>query len=192
MPDNALEPALQALYSGQVIGLPTDTVYGIGADPMQRAAVARLFEVKERPEIMPIPILAASIEDLRPIAVINADVAALADSHWPGALTLILRRVPGTPDWVGDPKRDTVGIRIPDHPLALELLAAFGPLAVTSANRSGADAAVDAASARADLGDSISVYLAGAATGGAASTVVDLSGDRPRVLREGPVGWALS
>jgi tRNA threonylcarbamoyl adenosine modification protein (Sua5/YciO/YrdC/YwlC family) len=182
-------PALAALRRGEVIGLPTDTVYGIAADPMQRSAVERLFVAKDRPEIKPIPILAASIEDVRRVAVIDDDVSAIAGRHWPGGLTLILPRAPAVPDWVGDPGRNTVGVRIPDHPVALEVLTAAGPLAVTSANRSSEKPAIDAAGAAESLGDSIAVYLPGVAGGGESSTIVDLSGHEPRILRHGPVEW---
>lgn len=189
MPNTPLADALAALRRGHIIGLPTDTVYGIAADPMQRSAVERLFIAKDRPQIKPIPILAASIEDVRRIAVIDDDVSAVAARHWPGDLTLILFRAPALPDWVGDLRRNTVGVRIPDHPVALEILAAAGPLAVTSANRTSEKPAIDSAGAIESLGDSIAVYLPGAAGGGKASTIVDLSGDEPRILRQGSVEW---
>jgi len=185
----AIKPAIEAIRNGEIIGLPTDTVYGIGADPMQRSAVERLFAAKQRPGINPIPILAATIEGVRRVAVIADDVATLAVRHWPGGVTLILPRNPCVPEWVGDPRRNTVGVRIPDHPTALAVLAVAGPLAVTSANRSAAEPAFDAAGARQALGDSVAVYLPGAAKGRAASTIVDVSGEEPRILREGPVDW---
>ncbi len=192
MPSVSLEPALEALRSGEIIGVPTDTVYGIAADPMQRSAVERLFTAKRRPGIKPIPILVASIEDARRIAVIDEGAAATATRHWPGGLTLILPRVVDLPDWVGDSQRNTVGVRIPNHAIALQLLAVSGPLAVTSANRSGADPAIDRSEAEEALGDSVAAYLPGRGSGGAASTVVDLSGAKPRTLRKGPVDWAPS
>ncbi|MEE8498261.1 MAG: L-threonylcarbamoyladenylate synthase [Acidimicrobiia bacterium] len=182
-------PALHALRRGDIIGLPTDTVYGIAADPMQRSAVERLFVAKGRPEIKPIPILAASLEAVRRVAVMEEAVSAMAGRYWPGALTLILPRAPGMPDWVGDPVLNTVGVRIPDHPVAREILTEAGPLAVTSANRSSVKPALDSAGAIEALGDSIAVYLPGVASGGEASTVVDLSGEEPRILRQGPVEW---
>ncbi len=189
MPRTSLADALHALRRGDIIGLPTDTVYGIAADPMQRSAVGRLFLAKGRPEIKPIPILAASIEDVRRVAVMDDDISAIAGRHWPGGLTLILPRAPGMPDWVGDSGRNTVGVRIPDHPVAQEILTESGPLAVTSANRSSAEPALDSAGAMESLGDSIAVYIPGVASGGEASTVVDLSGEEPKILRQGPVEW---
>ncbi len=189
MPNTSLADALAALHRGDIIGLPTDTVYGIAADPMQRSAVERLFTAKGRPAIKPIPILAASIGDVRRFAVMDDDVAAIAGRHWPGGLTLILLRTPATPGWIGDPGRNTVGVRIPDHPVAREMLTAAGPLAVTSANRSAEEPALDAAGAIETLGDSIAVYIPGVASGGEASTIVDLSGSEPRILRQGSVEW---
>ncbi len=192
MPSSPLEFALDTLRDGHLVGVPTDTVYGIAADPMQHSAVQRLFAAKERPDIKPIPILAASVADVRRIVLMDDCVVALADRHWPGGLTLVLARIPDLPDWIGDPKRGTVGVRIPDHPTARQLLMAAGPLAVTSANRSGNEPASNAAGAQAALGDSVAFYLSGCGTGNSASTVVDLSGDQPKVLREGPVHWSPS
>ena len=116
-----------------MIGIPTDTVYGIGVDPMQEDALQRLYQIKGRPEDKPIPILAASLADARGFGMIDDAVG----KYWPGPLTVVVRRMPATPRWIGDLARDTVAVRVPDHPVALALLARSGPLAVTSANRSG-------------------------------------------------------
>lgn len=180
-----LARALDALHRGLVVGFPTDTVYGIGIDPEQESALHRLHRAKGRPDDKPVPILAATMADARGLGMIPDSVAP----HWPGALTVVVRAMPAVPAWIGDRARRTVAIRIPDHPLALELLARTGPLAVTSANRSGQTPAPDDVTARAALGDAVAVYLPGAGSGGAASTVVDLTGPRPVVLRPGPVAW---
>ncbi len=180
-----MAPALTALAHGLLIGLPTDTVYGIAADPGQEAAVRLLYAVKGREENKPIPILAASLVDARRFGLVPDEAAA----HWPGALTVVVPRTPQAPHWVGDPVRDTVAIRVPAHPLALELLTRSGPLAVTSANKSGEPAARDDTAARAALGDAVALYLPGEAPGGRESTVVDLTGFRAVVLRAGPVAW---
>jgi tRNA threonylcarbamoyl adenosine modification protein (Sua5/YciO/YrdC/YwlC family) len=103
---------------------------------------------------------------------------------------VVVLRTPAVPHWAGDHDRGTVALRVPSHPVALELLRRSGPLAVTSANRSGEPPAIDAASARAILGDAVAVYLEGSSSGGASSTVVDLTGDTPVVLRPGPVEWS--
>ena len=121
--------------------------------------------------------------------MLDAGALTAAAVHWPGALTLVVPRADGLPDWIGHPDSGSVGIRVPDHPITLALLAAAGPLAVTSANRSGYPPAADDHSARAALGDAVAVYLEGGGAGGAASTVVDLTGSEPRVLRRGPVAW---
>ena len=180
-----IDDAIVALARGLIIGMPTDTVYGIAVDPEQRDAMERLYTAKGRSEEKPIPILAADLSDARGVGMIPPGV----ERHWPGALTVVVRRMPATPAWIGDPKQNTVAIRVPNHPVALEILTRTGPLAVTSANRSGESPALDDAAARTALGDAVAVYLQGAAGGGAASTVVDLTGPQPTVLRAGPVAW---
>jgi tRNA threonylcarbamoyl adenosine modification protein (Sua5/YciO/YrdC/YwlC family) len=184
-----LESALGALARGEIIGLPTDTVYGIGADPFQQPAVQRLFEIKGRPEVKPIPILAADLEGVARIGQIDPAVAEAARRFWPGGLTIIARRAADLPDWIGDAALGTVGLRVPAHDAALAVLARSGPLAVTSANRSGDDPAVDDTGARAVFGADVAVYVSGRGAGDAPSTVVDLTRPEPRVLRRGPVDW---
>jgi tRNA threonylcarbamoyl adenosine modification protein (Sua5/YciO/YrdC/YwlC family) len=183
----SLEAAVEAVRSGAVIGLPTDTVYGIGADPLNQQAVTRLFELKGRPEYKPIGLLVASVAQASEIGEIEGDAVELARRHWPGALTLVVVPKVILADWVGDQQQETVGLRVPDHPLAIELLSQVGPLAVTSANRSGEPEAMSDVEARALFGDRIPIYLEGTSPGGEASTVVDASGARLAVLRQGPV-----
>jgi tRNA threonylcarbamoyl adenosine modification protein (Sua5/YciO/YrdC/YwlC family) len=185
----AIDDAVAAVRQGRIVGLPTDTVYGIGADPFSEEAVKALFAAKDRPAVMPIPILAADPAQAATIGVFEEAAATAAAVHWPGALTLVVPRAPGLPEWIGHPDSGSVGIRVPDHPVALALLAATGPLAVTSANRSGFPPAGDDRAARAALGLLVAVYLRGSGAGGRASTVVDLSGPEPRTLRRGPVDW---
>jgi L-threonylcarbamoyladenylate synthase len=185
-----IELALAALDRGEIVGVPTDTVYGIAADPSRRDAVESLFSVKGRSETKPIAILCADIEQARSVALIDDRVGRTARSHWPGGLTLVVRRVPGSPVWLGDPVTDTVAVRVPDHPVALDLLRRYGPLAVTSANRSGDDPATDAIEARRLLGGAVAVYLEGRGSGGPPSTVVDVTVDPPRVIRPGAVEWS--
>jgi tRNA threonylcarbamoyl adenosine modification protein (Sua5/YciO/YrdC/YwlC family) len=185
-----LAGALESLRGGLVVGLPTDTVYGIGADPMRRDSVERLFLAKQRPEIKPIPILAGSIADVRRIAVLDPAIVEEVERHWPGALTLILPKADGLPEWIGNPQRNTVGVRVPDHPVTSALLAAAGPLAVTSANLSGQPPTSHDAGARSVFGDAVATYLPGVAGGGLPSTVVDLTGERPVVMRAGSIVWS--
>jgi L-threonylcarbamoyladenylate synthase len=184
-----LQPALAALTSGLLVGVPTETVYGIAADPFSAAAVDGLFALKGRPEDRPIPLLAAGVSAATAVARFDERACEAAERHWPGAITLVLPRAAGVPSWLGDPERHSIGVRVPDHSVALALLEAAGPLAVTSANRSGGKPAVDDAEARAAFGDAVSVYLAGSGLGGVPSTIVDLTGPVPRVLRRGPVVW---
>ncbi|HLA67748.1 MAG TPA: L-threonylcarbamoyladenylate synthase [Acidimicrobiia bacterium] len=181
-----LAPALTALHFGRIIGLPTDTVYGIGVDPENHHAVDSLFAVKGRGDDKPIPILAASFADARGFGLIDDAV----EQYWPGALTVVVHRTPAVPHWLGDHERNTIALRVPDNSVALALLAQSGPLAVTSANRSDEPPAVDDVAARAILGEAVAVYLVGSSPAGASSTVVDLTGPAPVVLRQGPVEWS--
>lgn len=182
-----IEAAVEAVRAGQVVGLPTDTVYGVGVDPLNEDAVARLFELKGRPELKPVGLLAASAEQASLIGEIGDAAAELAAEYWPGALTLVVRPKVILADWVGDSQRRTVGIRVPDHPVARELLSATGPLSVTSANRSGEREALSDEEARAIFGDEVAVYLGGRSPGGQASTVVDVTEGHMVILREGPI-----
>ena len=187
-----VDAAVAALAAGSLVGLPTDTVYGVAADLRSERAVNGLFALKARGDDKPIAVLGASVRQLSDVALVDDRVGALATEAWPGALTLVVRRRSGLPEWVGNAATDTVGIRIPDHPVALELLGRTGPLAVTSANRSGDRPVTDDRAARSLFGDDVAVYLPGGSGGATASTVVDVTGDRDRVLREGPVPWTVS
>ncbi len=178
--------AADAVRAGRVVGLPTDTVYGIGVDPLQEEAVATLFEIKGRPSGRPIGVLVSSFERAAELGLIEGAAVGLARAHWPGALTLVVRPRVVLPDWVGDNQTQTVGIRVPDHPIALELLEEAGPMSVTSANLTGQPDARTDAEARAVFGDRVH-YLTGTSPGGAPSTVVDATGVSLVVLRQGPV-----
>jgi len=182
-----IEAAVEAIRDGQVVGLPTDTVYGIGVNPFDLDAIARLFELKGRPEHKPVGVLAATFEQARELGDIAGEAKALAEKHWPGALTLIVTPSVVMADWVGDQQRRTIGIRVPDHAVARALLEQSGPLAVTSANQSGGKEAMDDSEARDIFGRRVAVYVAGTAPGGAASTVVDATGTDLTVLRKGPI-----
>lgn len=182
-----MEEALSAILDGEIVGLPTDTVYGVGVDPFNIDAVERLFELKGRPSHKPIGVLVATVDQAAEIGEIPEPAAALAERHWPGALTLIVTPKVILSDWVGDRQRRTVGIRVPDHPVARELLKLSGPLAVTSANVSGGEETLSDREARDVFGDRVAVYLEGEAPGGEASTVVDATTPELTVLRQGPV-----
>ena len=182
-----IEAAAGAISRGEVVGLPTDTVYGIGVDPLNPDAVAKLFELKGRPPDKPVGVLASSFEQASSIALLEGDAARLAAGHWPGPLTVVVTPKIIMAEWVGDRQLRTLGVRVPDHPVALELLSATGPLAVTSANHAGGPETMSDEEARALFGDSVSVYLPGISPGGQASTVVDCTGPSLVVLRKGPV-----
>jgi tRNA threonylcarbamoyl adenosine modification protein (Sua5/YciO/YrdC/YwlC family) len=179
--------AVDAIRSGQIVGIPTDTVYGLGADPLQEEAVSRLFDIKGRPPHRPVGLLVASIEQAKMIGELGEAGESLARNHWPGALTLVVTPLVVLTNWVGDAILRTVGLRVPDHPAALELLAETGPLAVTSANRSGGPETRSDTAARELFGEEVAVYIEGASPGGEASTVIDVTGGRAVVLREGPI-----
>lgn len=182
-----LEEAVAAVRDREVIGLPTDTVYGIGADPLSEEAVARLYELKGRPDNKPVGLLVASVDQAMSIGMLDGLAAELAAAHWPGALTLVVTPKVILADWVGDSQRRTVGLRVPDHPVTLELLTSTGPLAVTSANVSGGAESMTDDEARAVFGDRVKVYVEGRSPGGQASTVVDVTGRDLVVLRRGPI-----
>lgn len=181
-----LDQAIEALDDRLCIVMPTDTVYGIAARPEHPEAIAVVFALKGRPEDKPLPILGASIVDLTSVASFDDRATHLASRWWPGPLTLVLPRARGFDHDLGGGPDLPVAVRIPAHPLARELLERSGPLAVTSANRSGAEPASDVDSAIEIFGDEVPVYIDGGISHGRASTVFDLSGE-PRVLRAGAI-----
>jgi len=183
-----LAAAVTAVLAGELVVLPTDTVYGVGADAFSPAAVRRLLAAKGRGREMPPPVLVgtvkaaeALVEDLGP------DGQRLIEEFWPGGLTLVCRAA-RTLSWDLGETRGTVAVRMPEDPVAIDLLRETGPMAVSSANLTGSPAATTASEAREQLGESISVYLdGGTAAGGVASTIVDLTGAEPRLLRRGAI-----
>jgi tRNA threonylcarbamoyl adenosine modification protein (Sua5/YciO/YrdC/YwlC family) len=185
---DAVKTAAHSVSTGELVVLPTDTVYGLGADAFTPEAVARLLEVKGRQRDMPVPVLVGSWSTIDGL-VTNVDTQArnLIEAFWPGGLTLVVRHAP-TLRWDLGDAEGTVAIRMPLHPVAIELLEATGPMAVSSANRHAQPPAQTAAQAREQLGDDVAVYLEdGPAAGGVASTIVDLTGDTPRILRLGAI-----
>ena len=179
--------AVAAARRGELIVFPTDTVYGIGADPSDAAATARLFAAKHRPQNLTLPILVASIGDARDVGVLDDRAERLAAALWPGALTLVVPRTRRSATWDLGGDAASVGLRIPDHRLARAVLEA-GPLATTSANRSGAPPATTCAELHAAFGDDVALYLCDETPlEGRASTVVSLLGPEPEILRAGDV-----
>jgi len=182
--------AVEILRRGGLVAFPTETVYGLGADAANPAAVARIFAVKGRPRNHPVIVHLGEATAIKGWAAeVPPDAWTLAEAFWPGPLTLILPRAPHVPDGVTGGAA-TVGLRVPDQPLALELLDAFGGgIAAPSANRFGRVSPTTAAHVRADLGVDVDLVLDGGPCAvGVESTIVDLSRGAPRVLRLGGIG----
>lgn len=187
----AIKAAAELLGIGLPIVFPTDTVYGVGVLP-QAEAVARLYALKGRPAEKGIPILLADVADLELVAAgISRAGRALMDRFWPGPLTIVCRRQAGLPDILAPD--DTIALRVPDHPVARALIrAAGGAVATSSANRSGDEPAQSGAAALAALDGLVAAVLDdGPSPGGVASTVVDCTGERPVILRAGPLSAAM-
>jgi tRNA threonylcarbamoyl adenosine modification protein (Sua5/YciO/YrdC/YwlC family) len=186
--NRGIAEAAAAVRRGELVVLPTDTVYGIGCDAFTPAAVTALLAAKGRGREMPPPVLVGSVR--AGVALVD-DLGTygqdLIDEFWPGALTLVCRANPNLTWDLGDTK-GTVAVRMPLDQFALELLRETGPMAVSSANLSGAAAARSAEDAEKQLGDSVAVYLDGARSGeGEASSIIDLTGPVPRLLRAGAI-----
>jgi L-threonylcarbamoyladenylate synthase len=183
-----VEAAVGALRRGELVVMPTDTVYGLAADAFSPDAVAALLEAKGRDRDMPVPVLVGSWRTLDGLAEeVTPQLRQLVEAFWPGGLTLVVRTAPSLMWDLGE-TRGTVAVRMPLHPVALAVLEQTGPLAVSSANRTGLAPAEDAAEAARQLGTRVLVYLdGGRVEGGTASTIIDTTGEHPRVLRNGAV-----
>lgn len=186
IPEADLGRAIDALRAGGAVVVPTDTVYGLAALPTVPGAVDRLFVLKGRPADMPIAVLVAGLDPVKALADLNDTAHRLADTFWPGPLTMVLPRRQGVDLPLGEPHA-TIGVRWPEHPVIAALATAVGPLATTSANRTGAPTPATAAEAAASLVGDVAVVLDGGTLAGTASTVVDLTGPDLRVLREGEI-----
>ena len=183
----AIAWALVVLRRGGLVAFPTDTVYGIGALAFNNSAVRSIYTAKDRPVEKAIPVLFADLADLEKVTLEVSDAAARLAAHfWPGPLTLVVVKHPDLPESVSTTA--TVGVRVPDHPVARVLLRATGPMAVTSANLSGQPSPSTVKEVFAQLGGRIALIIDGGRTpGGVPSTVVDCVEAEPRVLREGPI-----
>ena len=183
-----LSSAAGALRAGRLVVTPPDTVYGLAADAFDPDAVNQLLSAKRRGPDMPVPVLVGSWETIDGLVVSTPAAARdLIRAFWPGGLSLVVHQAPSL-GWKLGHTRGTVMLRMPLHPVAIELLREVGPLAVSSANVSGQPPATTVDQAREQLGDSVAVYLDGGPCSiGEPSTIVDLSGPGPRILREGAV-----
>ena len=179
--------AISILSSGGLIALPTDTVYGLAADPWNGEAVKRLFKVKSRSELKSISVLLHGDAAINEVAVdVPERVRTIAEKFWPGPLTIVIMRKSKLPSDIS--ATDTIGVRAPDHEFALALLKMYGPIAATSANPSGQPAATTAEQVVSTLNGSIDLIVdGGESAGGVSSTVIDFTANTPELLREGPI-----
>ena len=185
--DEAIEAALLAVRAGDLVVLPTDTVYGVGADAFSPNAVDKLLTAKGRGRDKPSPVLVASIDDAERLAVAIPPAArALMEAYWPGALTIVL---PARPEigWDLGETNGTVALRMPNNPIALELLRIAGPLAVSSANLTAQHPAATAAQANEQLGEKVAVYLDGGECGGGVPSTIVIVGETLEIVRHGAI-----
>ena len=187
---NALAQALQILRAGGLVAFPTDTVYGVGALVFDAAAIEKIYAAKGRSTEKAVPILLGDAADLEKVTAQVSEMALrLAGRFWPGPLTLVVPRHASIPETLSP--LPTVGVRVPDHPVARALLRAAGPMAVTSANLSGQASPCTVEEVYVQLGGRIPLILDGGQTpGGAPSTVVNCLGAEPQILREGSITLA--
>jgi len=186
----SIRRAADAIRRGELVVFPTETVYGLAADALNEAAVALVFEAKGREETRALPVQIAGVEQLSRVASgIPQGALALAERFWPGPLTLVLPKSDAVPDAVTG-GGGTIGVRVPDHPVALALLRELGtPIVATSANVSGRSAPRSAGCAIRGFGNLVSIVLdAGECRIGVPSTVVDMTVTPPRIVREGAIG----
>lgn len=180
-----LDEAVLGIGRGGVVAIPTDTVYGLACDPSSATAIDRIYAIKRRPADLELTLLTATIADIEDDVVLSAAARALASAYWPGALSIVceLRRR----RWEIPRTGESLSVRVPDHPVTLELLRRTGPLATTSANRHGKPPAGTAAEVAAAFGGEIDAIVDGGRCGGLPSTIIDCTTTTPRVLRVGPI-----
>jgi L-threonylcarbamoyladenylate synthase len=186
--EDNIQKAIACIKNEEVVGIPTETVYGIGVDPLSQAAVDKVFNLKERDENKPLSLLVHSFHDLIKLKIISK-VPEIVELYWPGPLTIIVESELNFADGVGTKNPNSIGVRVPDNELALELLKKTGPLAVTSANISGQEDITNEKDAESVFGDKIGHYLQGSALHGSGSTIVDFRDEEFKVIREGPLKW---
>ena len=188
MQEDNIQKAIACIKNEEVVGIPTETVYGIGVDPLSQAAVDKIFNLKERDENKPLSILVHSFQDLIKLKIISK-VPEIVELYWPGPLTIIVESELNFADGVGTKNPNSIGVRVPDNELTLELLKKTGPLAVTSANISGQEDITNEKDAESVFGNKIGHYLQGSALHGSGSTIVDFRDEEFKVIREGPLKW---
>jgi len=184
----AIEWTAEQIASGGVVGIPTDTVYGIAASLAHADALERIYEIKGRPDGMPLPVLVSSVDALSHLVQVDDSILPLLDAFWPGPLTIVLRASAHVPARVLGPG-GTIGVRLPNHPIAIEVIdKSGGAVACTSANRTGEEPGRSATDVAETIGDQLDLILdSGRAPGGVASTVVAIDGSTLRFIREGAI-----
>jgi len=185
---DGITAAIAAAKRGDLVVLPTDTVYGLGTDAFSQNGPQKLLAAKGRDRNMPIPVLVGHVKALDGLAQrVDAVTKALAEAFWPGALTIVVKAQP-TLRWDLGETNQTVALRMPLNPIAIELLNAVGPMAVSSANKTGQPAATNVEEAITQLGEKVTIYLDGGQTpGNVASTIVDVSSGEIKLLRQGAI-----
>ena len=185
---DGITAAIAAAKRGDLVVLPTDTVYGLGTDAFSQKGPQKLIAAKGRDRNMPIPVLVGHVKALDGLAQrVDGVTKALAEAFWPGALTIVVKAQP-TLRWDLGETNQTVALRMPLNPIAIELLNAVGPMAVSSANKTGQPAATNVEEAIAQLGEEVTIYLDGGQTpGNIASTIVDVSSGEIKLLRQGAI-----
>jgi len=186
--NDKLNLAVKAINNNQVVGIPTETVYGIGVNPYSQEAVNKIFELKGRDEDKPLSILVSSYYELQKLDIVST-IPEVVELYWPGPLTIVVETTKEFADGVGTKNPISIGVRVPDNELAIELLKITGPLAVTSANRSGENDITSNAEAEEIFGSNVAEYLEGAAVHGSGSTIIDFRVEGGEILREGPLKW---
>ena len=188
MQNDKLNLAVEAINNNQVVGIPTETVYGIGVNPYSQEAVDKIFDLKGRDEAKPLSILVSSYHDLQKLDIVST-IPEVVELYWPGPLTIVVETTKEFADGVGTKNPFSIGVRVPDNELAIELLKITGPLAVTSANRSGKNDVTSNTEAEEIFGSNVTEYLEGAALHGSGSTIIDFRVEGGEILREGPLKW---
>ena len=188
MQNDKLNLAVEAINNNQVVGIPTETVYGIGVNPYSQEAVDKIFDLKGRDEDKPLSILVSSYYDLQKLDIVST-IPEVVELYWPGPLTIVVETTKEFADGVGTKNPFSIGVRVPDNELAIELLKITGPLAVTSANRSGENDVKSNTEAEEIFGSNVTEYLEGSSVHGSGSTIIDFRVEGGEILREGPLKW---
>tara|TARA_B110000914_G_scaffold119798_1_gene104622 strand:+ start:282 stop:869 length:588 start_codon:yes stop_codon:yes gene_type:complete len=180
--------AIEKIQDNQIIGIPTETVYGLGVDPYSQIAIEKLFKIKERDDTKPISLLIHSFTEIHKLNI-STEIPEIVELYWPGPLTIVVEVNEPFLSGIGTTNPNSVGIRVPENVLAIELLKKTGPLAVTSANISGRNESKNHIEAEKIFRASVAAYLEGEAVYGDGSTVVDLRVEGGKILRQGPLMW---